>query len=115
MESYVKLEAVKQEPVIREPVIQEPDLKVNVLKLEQTIEMIIKLIIFLENNQVVKLAVPLPVVEQLVDQVVEPVVKSVVEPVGIDDIINHIEHDTHLDFEPYTEHKEYGDVVKWDK
>ena len=37
MEFYVKLELV-----IQEPVIQEPDLKVKVLKLEQTIEMLIK-------------------------------------------------------------------------
>ena len=81
------------------------------LKLEQTIEMLIKRIEVLENNQVAKPAVPLPVVEPVVEQVVEPVV----EPVGIDDIINHIEHETHIDFEPYTEHKEYGDVVKWDK
>ena len=70
--------------------------------------MLIKRIEVLENNQVVKPAVSLPVVEQVVEQVVE----SVVEPVGIDDIINHIEHETHIDFEPYTEHKEYGDVVK---
>ena len=53
MESYVKLEPAKQEPVIQEPVIQEPDLKVKVLKLEQTIEMLIKRIEVLENNQVV--------------------------------------------------------------
>jgi hypothetical protein len=114
MESYVKLEPVKQEPVI-----QEPDLKVKVLKLEQTIEMLIKRIEVLENNQVAKPAVSLPVVEPVVEQVVEPVVEQVVEPVvepiGIDEIINHIEHETHIDFEPYTEHKEYGDVVKWDK
>ena len=47
IESYVKLEPTKQEPVIQEPVIQEPviqdpDLKVKFLKLEQTIEMLIK-------------------------------------------------------------------------
>ena len=114
MKSYVKVEPVKQEPVI-----QEPDLKIKVLKLEQTIEMSIKRIEVLKNNQIAKPAVSLPVVEPVVEQVVEPVVEQVVEPVvepiGIDEIINHIEHETHIDFEPYTEHKEYGDVVAWDK
>ena len=89
MEFYVKLEPVKQEPVIQEPVIQDPDLKVKMLKLEQTIEMLIKRIEVLENNQVAKPAVSLPVVE--------PVVEQVVEPVDIDEIINHIEHETHID------------------
>ena len=96
MESYVKLELVKQEPVIQEPVIQEPDLNVKVLKLEQTIEMLIKRIEVLENNQVAKPAVSLPVVEPVVEPLVEPVVDPVVEPVGIDEIINHIEHKTHV-------------------
>ena len=50
MESYVKLEPVKLEPVKQEPVIQETDLKEKVLKLEQTIEMLIKRIEVLENN-----------------------------------------------------------------
>ena len=83
MESYVKLEPVKQEPVI-----QETDLNEKVLKLEQTIEMLIKRIEVLENNQVAKPAVSLPVVEPVVEQVVEQVVEPVVEPVGIDDIIS---------------------------
>ena len=91
MESYVKLEPVKQEPVI-----QETDLKVKVLKLEQTIGMLIKRIEVLENNQVAKPAVSLPVVEQVVEPVVEQVVEPVVEPIGIDKIINHIEHETHI-------------------
>ena len=68
METYVKQEPVKQKPVIQEPVIQEPDLKVKMLKLEQTIEMLIKRIEILEKNQVVKLAVPLPVVEPVVER-----------------------------------------------
>ena len=55
MESYVqlepvKLEPVKLEPVKQKPVIQEPDLKEKVLKLEQTIEMLIKRIEFLEKK-----------------------------------------------------------------
>ena len=41
------------------------------LKLEQTIEMFIKRIEVIENNQVVKPAVSLPVVEPVVEQVVD--------------------------------------------
>jgi hypothetical protein len=55
--------------------------------------MVIKRIEVLENNQVSK-----PAVEPVLEQAVEPVV----EPVGIDDIINHIEHESRIDLEPYT-------------
>ena len=34
----------------------------------------------------------------LCQSVVVQVVEQVVEPVGIDEIINHIEHETHIDF-----------------
>jgi hypothetical protein len=111
MESYVKLKPVKLEPVKLESVNQEPNLKEKVLMVENHIEMFIKQIEVIENNQVVKAAVPLPVFEQVVEAVVAPVV----EPVGIDDTINHIEHETRIDLEPYTKHKEYGDFIEWDK
>jgi hypothetical protein len=85
IESYVKLDPVKLELVKLKLVEQEPYLKEKVLKLEQTIEMLIKLIEGSENNQVVKAGAPLPVVEPVLALVVAPIV----EPLGIDDVISH--------------------------
>jgi hypothetical protein len=67
--------------------------------------MIIKRIEVLENKKVIKPEVLLPAAES--------VIEAVIEPVGVDKIINHIEHETRIDLEPYTKHKEYGDINQW--
>ena len=73
--------------------------------------MLNKQIEVLKNNQLEKTAVLLLVFEPVVASVLAPIV----EPVGIEDIIYHKEHETRIDLEPYTEHTEYGDIVAWDK
>ena len=116
METYVKPEPVKQEPVKPEPVKQEPvkeepDLKEKVSMLEKTIEILIKRIEVLENNQVEKPAdepQPLGVIESNED--VEPNEDGLPLPVDVDDIIHHIEHETFIDLEPYTK----NNTIDWD-
>jgi hypothetical protein len=73
--------------------------------------MLNKQIEVLKNNQLEKTAVLLLVFEPVVASVLAPIV----EPVGIEDIIYHKEHETRIDLETYTKQEEYEDFIELDK
>jgi hypothetical protein len=95
---------VKQDPEPESPQIEkneEIDFKKKIVNLENTIELLIKRIEVLEKNQVVK-------------EDTTRVADLVIEQVDINEIINHIEYETHIDLEPYTKHTNCGDTIQWD-